>query len=503
MALVPITPDPGFIDVGTEYSNEGRWSEGNLVRFVDGTVRPIGGWSVRVSENIEGTVIGLYSYAIGALKVIIIATTERVYKYDGSLVDVTPDNFNAPTPGQLTPDGFGAGMFGKGLFGNHDGRDEFVFYSPTAYEYAFSMFGTTLIMSCTSDNKIYKLSKEDVKLTLCENAPMDVSWSIVSDERFVFAIAPNGNRGKVQWSDIENYTVWTPTETNRAGSLTIPDESELFAAVKWRSQIYLFSASAVYRLNYVGGVLVYGITKIINQYDAPISANSIVVTPNGIAWLNVNGVGLWDGQYRPVINQVHDYYKRNVVQGYERYTFGGYNEAYNEAWWFFVSDEPESGSQAIPGKYMVWHITSNTWSSGSLPRTAWNMSWSVGKPLLSDGAVVLSHEDCSLADSHDIGDLVPYIKNAMSDIGNGDNVVTVDRIVVDELTSNGDNLDYVIETSMWPSTDRTTSVSYSAQDGRIDSRFTARQMSITITGPTDADWSIGKLRANIKERGRR
>jgi len=503
MSFVKITPAPGLIDIGTEYSNEGRWSESNLIRFVDGTVRPIGGWKRLFDETVTGTIIGVFSYSVGDLNIIILGTTTGIYRHDGTLTNITPPGFATPTPGQLTTDGYGCGLYGKGDYGSPFGRDLFKAYDPTAYAYAFATFGTTLIVSCTSDGKIYKLGKDDTVLTQCANSPAGVSWSIVSDERFVFAIAPNGNRSKIQWSDIENYAVWTPEVTNRAGSLTIPDESELSAAVKWKQNLYLFSSSAVYRVSYVGGTLVYGLTKIVNQYDEPYSQNSIIVTPNFICWLNVNGVGVWNGQYSTVQNMVHDYVKRNIVKGYEGYTFGGYNEAYNECWWYFVSTAPATGVQPIPDRYIVWNVTDNTWATGYLSRTAWNMSFALNKPLLSDGTRIYSHETGTLADSENIGDLVPYLKNAMADIGEGDTLMTVDRLITDELVANGKQLEYQLHLSMLPMREQVDTRTYRARSGKIDARFTARQVAMTITGPTDSDWSIGQLRANIIPRGKR
>ena len=41
MALLPITPPPGIVTNGTTYSNKGRWTDGDLVRFENGSLTPI------------------------------------------------------------------------------------------------------------------------------------------------------------------------------------------------------------------------------------------------------------------------------------------------------------------------------------------------------------------------------------------------------------------------------------------------------------------------------
>ena len=44
MALLPIKIAPGFFKNGTQYQAKNRWYDGNLIRFSEGRVRPIGGW---------------------------------------------------------------------------------------------------------------------------------------------------------------------------------------------------------------------------------------------------------------------------------------------------------------------------------------------------------------------------------------------------------------------------------------------------------------------------
>ena len=44
MALLPIQIPPGFFRNATQYQAKNRWYDGNLVRFSEGRLRPIGGW---------------------------------------------------------------------------------------------------------------------------------------------------------------------------------------------------------------------------------------------------------------------------------------------------------------------------------------------------------------------------------------------------------------------------------------------------------------------------
>jgi len=46
--LIPLKIPPGVYANGTEYEASGRWHEASLVRWRDGSLRPIGGWRVEI-----------------------------------------------------------------------------------------------------------------------------------------------------------------------------------------------------------------------------------------------------------------------------------------------------------------------------------------------------------------------------------------------------------------------------------------------------------------------
>ena len=51
MPYIPITPNvPGVRTNGTDYSNKGRYIDSDLIRFHNGNVRPIGGWTKYTSS---------------------------------------------------------------------------------------------------------------------------------------------------------------------------------------------------------------------------------------------------------------------------------------------------------------------------------------------------------------------------------------------------------------------------------------------------------------------
>jgi len=55
MALLPVTPPAGIVKNGTDYANKGRWVDGNLVRFENGFLKPIGGWTKLKATALDGS----------------------------------------------------------------------------------------------------------------------------------------------------------------------------------------------------------------------------------------------------------------------------------------------------------------------------------------------------------------------------------------------------------------------------------------------------------------
>ena len=47
MPYIPLKLPPGVYRQGTQYQSAGRWYDSNLVRWIEGTLRPVGGWRKR------------------------------------------------------------------------------------------------------------------------------------------------------------------------------------------------------------------------------------------------------------------------------------------------------------------------------------------------------------------------------------------------------------------------------------------------------------------------
>ena len=110
MALIPLKIPPGFYRNGTAYQTKNRWRDGNLVRFSEGRLRPIGGWTrlsdtriLRPDNTTVDPIRGLHSWRTEVgIRYMAIGSVNSLRVFQGvedsggtlpAIYDVTPSGF--------------------------------------------------------------------------------------------------------------------------------------------------------------------------------------------------------------------------------------------------------------------------------------------------------------------------------------------------------------------------------------------------------------------------
>ena len=92
MPLQKFIFNPGINKEGTDYSAEGGWFDGNLVRFRKGLPEKIGGWVKYLTSSIKGKGRKLHAYVtLNGTRIFSVGTTFKLYWQEG-------DNYNDITP---------------------------------------------------------------------------------------------------------------------------------------------------------------------------------------------------------------------------------------------------------------------------------------------------------------------------------------------------------------------------------------------------------------------
>ena len=503
MALFPITPPAGIVKNGTDYANKGRWVDGDLVRFENGYLKPIGGWSKLRDTGLSGDPIAGYAYRDNSGdEVLAIGTTEKIYVlYNETWSDITPTGFVPDTNND--PLGYGAYQYGDEDYG--DARSASGLPVSTGH-FSFDNWGEHLIFCFSGDGKIYRWRPDDgtgtpdTLATAVSNAPTGNQATIVTNERHLVAIGSNDDPRKVAWSNREENTNWTAKANNTAGELQIPIGGRALYGIKFKSDVIIFSDTGINRMYYAGSPFVYGIAEAGYNCKA-ISRRSIVGTGNFLAWMGENSFFIYDGVVREIKCDVHDYVYDNVNISAKSTCWGGHNSNFNEIWWGF----PVGEFQYTPNKYIIWNYVDNVWSIGSLDRGFWIDQGVFNYPISGDSSgFIYEHETATLGTSPNIGSQVPYCQSGPIEIANGDRLVQVNQIIPDEEANTLPGVTISFKGKFAPLGAETDFGDFTFEsDGYTDARFTARQIQMKVTGSTTQDFQVGNIRIDTKARGKR
>jgi len=475
-----------------------------LVRFENGFLKPIGGWTKLLATALDGEPIGMYAYAdnVGN-SILAIGTRQKVYVlYKETLTDITPSGFVNDTSND--PLGYGAFHWGVEDYG--DARSQSGLPQRIGH-FSFDNFGEDLVFCFSGDGKIYKWSPNsqpggtaDTIGTAVTNAPVGNLALVVTNERHLVAIGSASDPRKIAWSDREDRNTWTSKATNSAGDLQIPTSGRALYAVKFKQDVIIFSDTGISRMYYTGNPFIYGIADAGTNCKA-VGRKVIVSTGSFMAWMGENSFFVYDGQVREIACEVHDFVFDNLNVLGRAASWGGHNSNFNEIWWGF----PVGDGQYTPNKYVIWNYRENTWSIGSLDRGCWIDQGVFDFPIAGDSSgFIYEHESTSLANSPSIGSAVPFCTSGPIEIGNGDRFVQCNQIVPDEEANTLPGVTISFKGKFTPLGSETDFGSFTFEnDGYTDARFTARQVQMTVTGGVTQDFQVGNIRLDLKTRGKR
>ena len=359
------------------------------------------------------------------------------------------------------------------------------------------------------------------------DVPTIQNFILTSDiNRFLFCFGANTIGTSVQdpmlirWSDQESAVNWTPSATNQAGSLKLSRGSEIITGKQFRQAITVWTNSAVYSLQYLGGQVVWG-AQLIGE-------NTSIASPHAVAY--ANGVSYWmgkdkfykyDGRVQPLVCDLLRYVFNDFNNIQFDQVFAGTNEAYHEIWWFYCS-----GSSTTVDKYVIYNYLDNIWYYGTLARTAWLDSGMRDFPLAATYTNnLVNHEEG--IDDNETGTTAAinaHITSSEFDLDDGHKFNFVWRVMPD-MTFDGSTADspsavmtlYPLQNSgsgyndpASEGGDSTGTVTRSATlpvekyTGQLNTRVRGRQLSVKIESTASGvQWQLGTPRIDMRPDGRR
>lgn len=236
------------------------------------------------------------------------------------------------------------------------------------------------LLAAPSDGELYwwdKGSGPNSRAVLVPEAPTDIQRMLVNPEnRYVILIGCSGLDGipdpmRVRWCEQEDFSIWTPTDTNTAGGKRLDYGSRLITGIKSRTQNYVWSDEQMYAMPYVGPPLVFsfdplGACKIVGP-NVPVDVNGIVF------FVVFDDFMIYDGTLRVLDCDIHTSIfgdeDRNIEGDFDRTQaesmFGASFMAKNEVTWFYLN---VSGT----GSYVTFNYKEGCWYRGTMTRTAYH-----------------------------------------------------------------------------------------------------------------------------------
>lgn len=409
----------------------------------------------------------------------------------------------------VTSNGWGVGTWGSGTWGT--ARMTSVLRAPRTWSLA--NWGENLV-AVPRSGELYEwqagTTDRAVQVSIAngydQDAPSQITAMFVTPERFIVCLGCTQFADDVfdpllvRWSDQEIIDQWTPSALTLSGERKLAIGSRIVGGCVSRMQNLVWTDTALYAMRYLGDTeFVYGFDLL--GTACGLAGPHAFAERDGIAlWMSPTGAFfIYDGSSpRQLPCSVSRYVFDALVQNQNEAIWCGANSQYSEVWWWYASDPlaPELN------RYVAYSLAENCWFIGSMARTAWIDKTNVNRPVaISPEGVIYVQETGIDADA---AALPAHIESAPFDTGDGDQVVSIHRIVPD-LTLEG-SVQVTLETRRWPqdAIEVSKTRSFTAASRKIDLRAQGRQASLTfaVTGLGET-FRLGDVRLDITPAGRR
>lgn len=494
--FITLKPQPGAWRNGTRYEAKGRWYDVNLVRWLNGRLRPVGGWQRFTATALGSPVRGALAWRDNALyRNLAMGTADKLYFHDGGKeTDITPAGLVAGRINSLYGLGYGAAEYGEDAYGTERTAGGLVLDACT---WSMDTFGQILLACSTADGRIFEWdpSVAPATATPVTNAPIDCVGVFVTDERHVVALGAGGNPRRVAWSSEENRNLWAPSATNSAGDLDVKSVGKLLRGIKGPGGYLLFTEADVHLMRYVGAPYVYGIDKI-GDSNGLAGPNAVVSIGDRTIWMGENAFWSYDGVIRQIPCDVNEYVFRdiNILQGVK--VAGGHNSEFGEVWWFYPSKNSVEND-----RYVIWNYREGWWSFGQLERTFWldKDVWNYAIAGDASGNLFQHEQGWTNSGATRVGQV--YAETGGIEIGKGERFMDVEQLIPDGCPNVPSCTQAYFKLRRTPMDEvfRTAGPYLFGQtDGYTPVRFSARQVEMRIEATQDQPFNFGEMRALVK-----
>ena len=492
MPLVPLQIPPGFYRNGTDLQGAGRWRDGSLVRWREGSLRPVGGWVERVANAFTDPVRGMHVWEANNGDRWVAGGTYDTLKAvtsGGLIYDITPTGLTAGNVDAVVNTGYGGGFYGTGFYGQT--RQNLGSYGE-ATTWTLDNWGEYLVACSYDDGKLYEWQLgTGTPAAAITNAPTGCLGLTVTEERFIFALGAGNDPRKVQWCDQENNTLWTPASTNQAGSQILQTVGQVMAGVRTTGQTLILTDIDAHRAQYVGPPFVYQFERV-GTACGLIARKAVAATDAGVFWMGANGFFVFDGSsVRELPCEVHDAIFNNINPAQISKSWAVSNGQNAEIWWFY----PSANSTEIDS-YVAFDYQEGHWLLGKLNRTSGVDRGVFRAPIWADETGDLYDHETGF----NFGTSAVYAETGPANFGDGEFTFNAKKLIPDELTQGDVTLTF--KTRLYPNGSETSHGPYTMTNP-TSVRFSGRQARMRVDAARPTNWRFGIPRLEVTQGGKR
>ena len=458
--------------------------------------------------DLEGTPRGAHGWEQASVGWLAFGTNEKLYTYStGFLYDITPAGYVTGRVDTETSEE-NSGRYGRGVYGNltYGTGQQGIVETFEAAVWHFDTFEDSLMSaSVPTDSTLYEWNPvwggaaPALAVTIAngyaEDAPAVGRGIVVTPERFMCILGPDGANRDVAWASRETIDIWTIdplVPANTAGQQTLDGKGRIMRGMRGRGETIIWTDADVFAMTYQAGEYIYGFER--RGFNCGLIAPLAVADIGSMfVWMSLRGFFIYDGYSRVLECPVQDAIFGELDFDQRVKIAAVVNQMFGEVWWFYPSIPADVDAQGECDRFVVYNFREELWTMGQIERTCGvEASASAKNPLmLSPQGWAYNHEVGWLHPDESGVEIVPYIESGPVQLGEGDVVLSANKLIPDE--KNLGDVQAYFYGSFWPMEDETEYGPYTLND-ETDVRITARQIRIRLEQNVDDDWRVGVFR---------
>lgn len=312
----------------------------------------------------------------------------------------------------------------------------------------------------------------------------------------------NYNPLLVRWADQNRFTNWTPSVSSTSGENTIADGSEIRGAVRSRNAINIWTDNSLWAQNFVGSPFIFRFQQLGTNCGL-IAPHAAIDFDGTSVWMGEDNFYAYDGTIRNLDCTVRRYVFDDINKDQRDKIYAGVNSEFKEVIWLYPSADATECN-----KYVIFSPAENYWSYGDATWTTYDDKDVYGNTIttgvVSATSYLYDNEPTDVWDG-DGSALTSYVESAYFDIGDGDEMMFVDRIIPDFVINDG-SVAIKIYTKQYPQGNETEKGPFTVAGTteKIDLRVKGRQVKVRVSCANAlTGWRYGAMRASMQPDGRR